>query len=348
MKVNIRVVAVLTAAALAVGCGQDRASRPAEAGPSPPAEEAHPRKDRAKAHGKLQHVDLTLDGHEGPTAVGIMMAASRGFFADVGLSVGIFDPATPNRPVRYVADGAVDLGVTHEPEVALARERGAPIVAVGSLVPKPTAAMIWTKDSKVHSIAGLKGKTIAVPGLPFQERFLRSVLAGHGLSLGDVEVKRVGYELVNSLLFGRADAIFGGSWNLEGVELEELALKPTVTRVRSVGIPPYDELVVIARSDRVAKDPKLFRDFMTAVARGTAAAVRDPAAAVSVVEEADEGNPDATAEVTEAEVEATLPLLSRHGYVSPGQARGLGRWMYEQGMVRREPRISQLLTDRYR
>lgn len=189
---------------------------------------------------------LTLDEHEGPTSAGIIMAAKRGYFADVGLSVWIGDPQTPNRPVRYVSDGTVDLGITHLPEVALAQERGAPIVAVGSLVPRATAAMIWTKDSKIKDMADLRGKTIAITGLPFQERFLDSVLARHGLTRKEVKVKKVSYELVNSLLFGRADAIFGGSWNLEGIELEQLEMKPTITRFKGFGIPAYDELVVMA------------------------------------------------------------------------------------------------------
>jgi putative hydroxymethylpyrimidine transport system substrate-binding protein len=340
------VVGVTVAAALLVGCGQQGGSETARAGyaqgqaghhdkPMPRAARKHP-----EVHKKLQHLTLTLDGHEGPTAAAIIMADRRGYFAEAGLAVDIYDPATPNRPVRYVADGADDLGVSHEPEVALAQERGAPIIAVGSLVPRPTAAMIWAKGSRIHGIRDLKGKTIAIPGLPFQEGFLRSVLRRAGLTLEDVRLKRVGYNLVPVLAYGRADAIFGGSWNIEAIELEQREVKPVITPVGRLGIPPYDELVVIARTDRVAKDPELIRDFMSAVARGAAAAVDDPAGTVEAIERADEGNPEATFGMTEAETEATLPLLSRSGRVSPGQARVLGDWMHEQGMLQRKPPVS--------
>lgn len=347
MKAYLWVAVVATATALVAGCGQGK-SDTAETDSAQPAAQAAPQPHQIRAPRKLKHIDLTLDGHEGATAVGVMLAAKRGYFADVGLSVGIFDPATPNRPVRYVADGAVDLGVTHLPEVALAQERGVPITAVGSVVSQATAALIWTKDSQVRSITDLRGKTIAIPGLPFQEQFLQSILARYGMTIADVQVRKVGYELVNSLLFGRADAIFGGSSNLEGVELQQLALKPTITRAGRLGIPSYDELVVIARTSRVAKDPKLIRKFMSAVARGTASAGKDPAAAVKVIEEGDEGNPDATPEITEAELEATLPLLSGNGYMDPARAKQMGKWMFDQGMLEREPQVSRLLTNRYR
>jgi len=344
----VAAVAVAAAAALLCGCGKSGSSEAVEGTPSRQADKTPRKPPAGKPHKKLKRVYVTLDEHEGPTSVGIMMADKRGYFADVGLSVWVGDPQTPNRPVRYVADETVDLGVTHLPEVALAQQRGAPIVAVGSLVPEATAAMIWTEDSKIHGVKDLKGKTIAITGLPFQGELLRSILVRQGLTLDDVTVKKVGYELVNSLLFDRADAIFGGSWNLEGIELAELLQKPTITRIEKLGVPVYDELVVIARKDRVANDPKLIRGFMSAVERGTATAIKDPAAAVKVIEEGDEGNPDSTPEITEAETEATLPLLSRSGYMSPAQAKSLVEWMVAQGMLDREPQISELLTNRYR
>ena len=43
-----------------------------------------------------------------------------------------------------------DFGVTQQPQVALARKTGHPIVAVGSLISQPTAAMIWLKGSKIR------------------------------------------------------------------------------------------------------------------------------------------------------------------------------------------------------
>jgi ABC-type nitrate/sulfonate/bicarbonate transport system substrate-binding protein len=72
--------------------------------------------------------------------------------------------------------------------------------------------------------------------------------------------------LVSALLSGRADAIFGGSWNVEGIELESRGAEPVITRIQDLGIPDYEELVMVARSDLVADDPRLIRDFMSAVA----------------------------------------------------------------------------------
>lgn len=295
----------------------------------------------------LRPVTVTLDGWRGPENAGILMASVRGYFAEAGLHVQILHPGAPELTPGYVRKGADDFGVSHLPEVVLAREGGAPLTVVGSLISQPTAAMIWLKQSHISSIADLKGKTIAYPGLPFQKKLLEAVLAREGLKPGDVKIKNVGYELVSTLASGLADAIFGGSWNLEGAELELRLLKPVITRVQELGVPPYDEFVVIARTNRVHNDPKLVRDFMSAVARGTAAAVEDPKGVVNAVLEFAESNPDTTREEAKTEVEATLPLLSKSGQMSPGRAEGLVDWMYEEGMIQKKVPVSTLLTNAY-
>ncbi len=60
--------------------------------------------------------------------------------------------------------------------MALGKDHGAPVVAVGSLISEPTAALIWLKESGIQTIADLKNKTIAVPGIPYQEEMLESIL----------------------------------------------------------------------------------------------------------------------------------------------------------------------------
>lgn len=292
-------------------------------------------------------LQVTLDGFDRPETAGILMADKLGYFDEVGLEVDAFRPATPTRPVEYVMNGTDDIGVTHQPQVVLAAEKGAPIVALGSLLSQPTMAMIWLKGSGIDGIAGLKGKTIGLPGPSFQESFLESFLRRGGLTLGDVEVKRVSYEAVPELTEGRVDAIFGGDWNAEGAQLEAAGLHPVITRVDAAGIPSYDELVVIARSDRVAEDPRPFRAFMAALARGTAAAVKDPKGMVELLEANPSTNPHRTQRGAEAEVKATLPLLSTDEHMDPEQAQSLIAWMREEGMIQSAPSASQLFDNGY-
>ncbi|HEY8502869.1 MAG TPA: ABC transporter substrate-binding protein [Solirubrobacterales bacterium] len=326
-------LAVAMAAALLAGCGGGSGSETTKSAVLLVPQELH----------------IALDGYPGPQNVGVLMAEEQGYFDDVGIEISISSPLGPLRPVRYVVGGEVDLSISHLPQVALAAEKEAPVVAIGSLIPQSTAAMIWLKKSKISSIADLKGKTIAIPGLSFQKDLLENLLAQAGLTLPDVKVETVEYDLVPALVSGRADAIFGGSWNVEGADLEARNLDPVITRVQDLGIPPYEEMVLIARPDRLSDDPRPFRAFTSALARGTAYAIAHPRAAVTAVVDAYKRY-DADVRVNktwEAEVKATLSLLSKDAYMDPDQADELVEWMHEQGMIQGKPPASSLLTNDY-
>jgi putative hydroxymethylpyrimidine transport system substrate-binding protein len=291
-------------------------------------------------------LDVALDDWETPETVGILTATKHGYFADSGLEVSALAPPEPGAVIPDVVAGYDALGVSHEPEAVLAREKGEPIVIVGSLVSQPTAAMIWLKRSHIKGIAGLKGKTVAIPGLPFQELFLEKALATGGLTLDDVKVESTANKTVSDLVSGRADAIFGRA-NLHGAELEARGLKPVIIPVQGLGFPGYNETVLIAQPDCVSENPEVFRKFLAAVARGTATAVADPEGAVNALEAEYETNPETSRKAMKAQVAATFPLLSKSGYVSPKQARALVDWMHEEEMIQRKVPVAQLLTNAY-
>jgi len=190
----------------------------------------------------------------------------------------------------------------------------------------------------------MKGKTIAIPGIPFQKDFLASLLSLYKLKLKDVKVVNVGYDLVPALVSGRADAIFGGAWNVEGEELKSRGLNPIIIPPKSLGFRPYNELMVIARSDLVAERPSLVRDFMSAVARGNAAAVEDPHAAAVALEQSGYKMGGKT---LSAELAATLPMLSRSGYMYPEEEIRLVDWMHERGMISKFPTPEELLNNEF-
>lgn len=332
MKILCWLGVLAVAAMFVAGCGG-----------SGDAETASGSKDTQATREEMRSPDLfvSLDGRVGAENVGILIAKERGYFTDLGFKVGLGAPGRPRRPIWYVSNRTVDIALAQQPQVVLAKEKRAPVIAVGSLQRQPTLSFIWLPGSHVHSIADLKGKTIGVPGIPYEQRFLQLLLARSGLSRRDVHIKIVGYDLVRTLESGQADAIFGSS-NLEGAVLAQRGLNPVIVPVRRLGIPDYDELVVIVRSRRAARNPRLIHKFMAAVNRGTAAAIADPEAAVRMIEENEEKGYDLSHEDIKAEVEATLPLLSRNTSMRSTRVRHLVDWMQEQHLIHRSLPVSEL------
>jgi putative hydroxymethylpyrimidine transport system substrate-binding protein len=287
---------------------------------------------------------LTLDFYPNPDHAGIYTAQKLGFFRDAGLNLSIETPSDPAAPIRLVAAGRTDLAISYEPEVMLAREQGLDVVAVGAVVDTPLTSVIWLGKSGIKGIGDLRGKTIATAGIPYQDAYLKTILARANLSPSDVKTVNVGFGLLPALVGGSAQAMLGGFSNVEGVDLRERGEKPVVTPVDRLGVPTYDELVLVARRESLEADPEPIRLFLAALSRGTAAAVADPRTAVAAIREA---NPGLDPKLAKAEVKATLPLLSRTGSMNPAEWTKFIGWMRDNGLISELPPATEVLDDSY-
>ncbi len=329
MKGRSAAVATLLVALLALaGCGEKSESQ----------------------RGEAESFDLVLDFYPNPDHAGIYTAQARGYFAEAGLDLSIQTPTDPAAPIKQVAAGRADLAISYEPEVLLAREQGLDVIAVAALVDRPLTSMIWLGDSGIDDIAGLRGKTVVTAGIPYQEDYLETILARAGLSPDDVDTVNVGLGLLPAILSGRADAMLGGFRNIEGVELRLRGERPEVTPVDRLGIPSYDELVLVAQGARLEDDPKAVRLFIAALARGTEVARAQPQAATEALLEA---NRNLDPAVTAAEVAATLPLLNSaqggrpFGFMDPRRWAEFIGWMRDNGLIRSLPAPSEVLSNDY-
>jgi len=159
-----------------------------------------------------------------------------------------------------------------------------------------------------------------------------------------VKTVNVGYGLLPALAGGSAQAMLGGFSNVEGVDLRLRGKDPVVTPVDKLGVPTYDELVLVARRDRLEEDPQAIRLFLGALARGTAAAIESPEATTKALLEA---NPNLDPKLTRAEVAATLPLLSKRGTMNPGEWKSFIAWMNENGLIDARPATAEVLSNAY-
>jgi len=299
---------------------------------------------------EAQPLSLTLDFYPNADHAGIYMAQKLGYFEEAGLDVNIATPSDPAAPLKLVAAGQSDLAISYEPEVALAREKGLDVVAIAALVNRPLTSLIWLGKSGIKGVGDLKGKTVATAGIPYQQAFLKTILSRVQLSPTDVKEVNVGFGLLPALLGGSAEAMLGGYSNVEGVDLRQRGKDPVVTPVDRLGVPTYDELVLVASRKSLEADPDKYRLFLAALQRGTEAAVKQPNAATKAILEANTG---LDPKLTEAQVEATLPLLGAppqgqpYGYMDPAEWDTFAGWMRDNGLIESLPRASELLSNDY-
>ena len=81
-----------------------------------------------------QTLRLMLDWFANADHVGLYHALAEGDFARAGLHVKVQAPSDPSLPLKLVQAGTVDLAISYEPELLLARDKNLPLVSVAALV----------------------------------------------------------------------------------------------------------------------------------------------------------------------------------------------------------------------
>jgi putative hydroxymethylpyrimidine transport system substrate-binding protein len=304
-------------------------------------------KDETLGAAEPEPFDLALDFYVNPDHAGVFTAIDNGYFERAGLAVSPRVPSDPSAPIKEVAAGRADLAISYQPEVLLAHEQDLDVQAVGAIVDQPLTSLISLPAGGIASQADLRGKTVATAGIPYQSDYLETILGGANLSLGDVNEVNVGLNLLPALLGGRAQAILGGFLNVEGVDLAQRGENPIVVPVDQLGVPTYDELVLVAQRSRVEEDPDAIRVFISALANGTRDAIANPEAATQSILQAGQG---LDPKLTRAEIDATLPLLAP----APGQPFGqmdgekwelFASWMADHGLISEVPDADEVLTN---
>jgi putative hydroxymethylpyrimidine transport system substrate-binding protein len=296
-------------------------------------------------------VRLMLDYTPNADHVGLYKAMADGDFKRAGLDVQVLTPGQPSDPLRLLQAGKVDLAVSYEPEMLLARDKGAPLVSVGAIAQKPLTSIMSVGPKAVRTPAELAGTNVGTAGIPYQSAYLKTILARAHVPASSVHETSVGFNLVPAMLSHKVDATLGAFWNIEGVQLQQSGRKPSIIRVDQAGVPTYDELIVVGRRDYIGSHGSEVRRFIQALGRGYAAARSNPSAGVSALLDA---VPDlrSTQKLQEASVRASLPVFfpgggKPFGWQDPQKWEQYGRWMHAHGLVQRDPLASEALTNEF-
>jgi putative hydroxymethylpyrimidine transport system substrate-binding protein len=294
-------------------------------------------------------VTLLLDYLPNVDHAGLYAAHGEGLFERAGLDVDLQTPSDPASVLRVLAAGRADLAISYEPDLLLAREQGVKVQAVAALANKPLTSLMSVGKDAISDPKELRGKRVGTAGIPYQAAYLKTILKRAAVPQTTVKVVNVGFNLVPSMLSHRVDATLGAFWNVEGVELQRRDRKPKILHLEDLGVPTYDELVIVAREETVRHEGAMIRRFLQALARGTKALADRPAAGLDPLIEA---NPDLVRSTQEAQLRATLPVLQPrqgkpYGWMEPREWDAFARWMQEQGQLTSGAVVQRAFTNEF-
>ena len=214
-----------------------------------------------------EKLTVYLDWFVNPDHAPLVIAKTQGYFAEAGLEVELIAPSDPSAPPRLIAAGQGDIAISYQPQLHVQVAEGLPLTRIGTIVETPLNSLVMLKDGPIKTIADLKGKKVGYSVGGFEDALLAAMLKQEGLSLDDVELININFSLSPSLITGAVDAVIGAFRNFELNQLD-IEKRPGIAFYpEENGVPVYDELIFIAKSDR-ANDPR-FRPFMDAVEKAT-------------------------------------------------------------------------------
>ncbi len=269
--------------------------------------------------------------------VGIYQALADGAFKAAGLDVTVRTPANPASPLQLLQAGKVDVAISYEPELMLARDKGAPLVAIAR--DRPAAADLdRLAGLQAHHLAPaqLQGKRVGDAGIPYQHAYLKTILAHAGVpaELGQrgqrrrqprrLDAVRPGRRHARRLLELRGDpAAPGGQAAQRHPRRERRRAQLRRARARH------------HREGARAPAPTELRRFVQALARGYQAVRANPQAGVDALLKANPRcRPSSSRRASPRPCRRSSPPADRPwGWMTTSQWTAYGQWMLRQHLI---------------
>tara|TARA_Y100001970_G_scaffold124859_1_gene154587 strand:- start:31956 stop:32942 length:987 start_codon:yes stop_codon:yes gene_type:complete len=278
---------------------------------------------------QLEKITVFLDWFINPDHAPLFVALEKGYFTDAGLEVKLISPSDANDPPKLVAAGIGDIAISYQPQLHMQYGAGIPIKRIGTLVSTPLNTLLTLSDSSIKSIADLKGKKVGYSVGGFEEILLGAMLEKHGLKISDVTLINVNFSLSPALLSGQVDAVIGAYRNFELNQLSIEGHSGKAFYLEEEGIPAYDELIFIARTDDLHEGK--YRRFIDSIERGVQFLINHPKDSWKLFIK---GRPELNNELNIRAWADTLPRFAlRPGALDLNRYKKFANFMASRGLI---------------
>jgi putative hydroxymethylpyrimidine transport system substrate-binding protein len=287
---------------------------------------------------KVQKVTLMLDWYPNAVHSLLYVAKEKGYFKEQGIDVDIKMPADTNDPLKLVAANQVDMAISYQPEVLVARGENIPVKSFAALVRHPLNQLMVPANGPIKSPKDLEGKTIGYPSIPLDEAIVQTMVKSDGGDPQKIKMVDVGWDLIPAMATKKTNALIGGYINHEKLLLEKeghpmLALNP-----KEYGVPDYYELVLVGSEKGLKEKPEVFKKFMAAITKGQKYVQENPEKGLSILlKNADKSSP-LDKDVETKSLQILLPLMDAKNkafaYQDPQTWKNVAEWLKDNKVVK--------------
>jgi len=250
-----------------------------------------------------QSISTRLKWLPGATYIGSIVAKEAGYWKDEGLDVSVYPGGFEADPIKLVAAGSNDFGITGADQLLQARANGVPIVAIFMELQKSPAGWMAMKSSGITKPQDFVGRVVGAAFGTNIEPTLDALLAKLAIKPSSLKRVPVKYDL-SPLYSGQVD-VFPVYLNgqpvqarLEGREVS--TIDPADYQVQMYGN------VYFTTEKMIRERPDVVQRFVRGLARGWAKSVSEPESSVDLLVRAE---PTLKRVLELAILKATFPFI---------------------------------------
>ncbi len=283
-------------------------------------------------------VSLMLDRYPNAMHAFIYMAIEKGYFEEKGIELEVIQPGEANEGITLVGLNLVDLTLTSQPQVLIARADEIPVVSVAAIVRHPMNYLMIPKSSTVQSPKNLVHRKVGYPGDGVSLAILKTMMRSDDADPDQVLLINVKRDFVQSIASHKVDAILGGNINQDRILLANRMQPVRTIEPNLYGVPEYYELVLVANESMVEHQSELLETIWAVFARAQQDVIANPKQALVHVVNNEHQSFPLSMNVEEESLGMLLPFMSNtedeFGLQSKSLWSEVGEWLDETGLMR--------------
>ncbi|MBY3620506.1 ABC transporter substrate-binding protein [Acinetobacter sp. CUI P1] len=299
---------------------------------------SNPSANSSNNENKQTHkLTIMLDWYPNAVHSFLYAAEQNGYFKEEGLDIEIQMPADSNDALKLVAANQVNLALSYQPQVLMARSENIPVRSIAAIVRHPLNHLMVPQAGDIHSPKDLTGKQIGYSSIPLYEAMIRTMIQNDGGDPSTSKLIDVGFDLIPAIATKQVDAIMGGFINHEQLILEKeghpvLSFNPT-----DYGVPDYYELVLVASDQGVQHSESYFKKFLNAITKGQKFVEENPEKALNLLLAHEDATSPLDKQIEEKSLEILLPLMNAgdqdFGYQEPASWEKVRQWLSDNNLL---------------
>lgn len=307
--------------------------------------------------GSLTKVKFVFNFAPGGYDANLLAAKAKGFFRKQGLDVSFITPATGADPAKLIANGTANIGLVHSTDVILARDKGLPIVSIGTTHQYGTLELLCPASHGIKSLNDLAGKTVGLTGIPSDKVMFEQMLKANNIDESKIHVVVAGFAGVPQLLTNRIDCYEAISW-YEPILYNQKLHKPlddtstyTEFQYAQHGIPRYYTFGLTTSEAYAKSHPDVLKRFMKAWTEALQWSTANPDAANSALIDAypSVDKPSSLAIWKASAKVTTSPETNAHclGWQSPAIWSAQEKFLRQNKLISKPVSVSSAMTNRF-